>query len=274
VGGTTLAFPLNFIESGLILDAPSTRDDKGREMFAVGETSLPVLRLASLFHLPGNEASTKGLIISIGDRRSIVVVDEVLARQEIVIKQLDALTAQHPLLNGATLDAGGGVIPILNLPTLLKFSDRAHTGTGRPTARSTAKRPDQLRVLIVDDSLSVRKVQEKMLTELGCKVVTAYDGLNALEKLREQEFDFIFTDLEMPRLNGYELISDLRGNPAWAGLPVVVISSRGADKYITKAMNLGASTFLSKPFTQEQLQQVLTHYAKTSTTSTSLEPTA
>lgn len=263
VGGTKLAFPLNFIEAGLILDTPSTRDDKGREMFAVGETSLPVLRLASLFHLPGNEASTKGLIISIGDRRSIVVVDEVLARQEIVIKQLDALTAQHPLLNGATLDAEGGVIPILNLPTLVKLGDRAHTNTGRPPTRSTAKRPDQLRVLIVDDSLSVRKVQEKMLTELGCQVATAYDGLNALEKLREQEFDFIFTDLEMPRLNGYELISDLRGNPAWASLPVVVISSRGADKYITKAMNLGASTFLSKPFTQEQLQQVLTHYAKT-----------
>jgi chemosensory pili system protein ChpA (sensor histidine kinase/response regulator) len=114
----------------------------------------------------------------------------------------------------------------------------------------------------VDDSLSVRKVQERLLTEMGCKVATAADGLYALEKLREEEFDFIFTDLEMPRLNGYELISDLRGNPAWAAIPIVVISSRGADKYITKAMNLGASTFLSKPFTQAQLQQILTHYSK------------
>lgn len=266
VGGTTFAFPLNFIESGLILDTPSTRDENGRELYQVGETALPVLRLTQLFHLPGEEHSTKGIIVSIGDRRAIVVVDRVLARQEIVIKHLDTLTAQHHLLNGATLDAEGRVLPILNLPALLKFGERINTGDFRASARTVTKVSEQVRVLIVDDSLSVRKVQERMLTEIGCKVVSAFDGLNALEKLREQDFDFIFTDLEMPRLNGYELISDLRGNPAWANIPVVVISSRGADKYITKAMNLGASTFLSKPFTQEQLQQVLTHYAKTSAT--------
>ena len=261
-GGTTFAFPLNFIESGLILDEPSTRDENGREMYQVGESSLPVVRLSKILHLAGDETSAKGVIVAVGDRRVIVVVDRVLARQEIVIKQLDSLTAQHPLLNGATIDVEGRVIPILNLPMLLKLGERADTGEVRPQIRVADRRSDQLRVLIVDDSLSVRKVQERMLTELGCKVATASDGLYALEKLREQEFDLIFTDLEMPRLNGYELISDLRGNPAWASIPVVVISSRGADKYITKAMNLGASTFLSKPFTQEQLQQLLRHYSK------------
>jgi CheY-like chemotaxis protein len=95
-------------------------------------------------------------------------------------------------------------------------------------------------------------------------VTAATDGLVALEKLREATFDFVFTDLEMPRMNGYELISELRNHPTWQRLPVVVISSRSGDKHITKAMNLGASSFLSKPFTQEQLQQVLQHYAKTS----------
>ena len=134
-----------------------------------------MLRLSKLFHLPGDENSVKGIVVAVGDRRAIVVVDLVLARQEIVIKHLDALTAQHPLLNGVTLDPEGGVIPILNLPTLLKFSDRAHIGEGRPHIRSAAKRTEQLRVLIVDDSLSVRKVQERMLTELGCKVATASD---------------------------------------------------------------------------------------------------
>jgi chemosensory pili system protein ChpA (sensor histidine kinase/response regulator) len=113
----------------------------------------------------------------------------------------------------------------------------------------------------VDDSLSVRKVQERFLSGLGVETVPAVDGLDALEKLRTETVDLIFTDLEMPRLNGYELISEVRGNPAWAALPVVVISSRGADKYITKAMNLGATTFLSKPFTAEQLDQILRHYA-------------
>jgi len=215
-----------------------------------------------VLQLPGIPGTTNGIIVSVGDRRAIVVVDRVLARQEIVNKQLDSLTSRHPLLNGATLDAEGRVIPVLNLPMLLKFSERATLASSlRPPSNADAvATTDELRVLIVDDSLSVRKVQERFLTDLGCKVVAAVDGLNALEKLREEKFDLVFTDLEMPRLNGYELISELRGNPAWSALPVMVISSRGADKYITKAMNLGATTFLSKPFTAEQLEQVLRHY--------------
>ena len=233
----------------------------------------PVLRLSQLFGVPGNENSNKGLIASVGDRRAIVVVDVVLRRQEIVVKQLDSVMALHPLLNGATVDAEGRVIPILNLPMLLKLGVAGGNGewskrregevAGAPARRGVGSREAlSTRVLVVDDSLSVRKVQERYFKDLGCQVTLASDGLVALEKLREQDFDLIFTDLEMPRLNGYELISEVRGNPAWSRVPVVVISSRGADKYITKAMNLGASTFLSKPFTQEQLRQVLAHYAK------------
>jgi chemosensory pili system protein ChpA (sensor histidine kinase/response regulator) len=288
VGETTFAFPLNFIESGLILDAPTTHSENGREIFtrellgamnpepnapdneppAPSTECLPVLRLSKLFHLPGDENANKGLIVSVGERRTIVVVDLVLTRQEIVIKQLDSVMTLHPLLNGATLDPEGRVIPILNLPTLLKFGEN-HTEAANQKSEARSQKADlapgaaeSKRVLIVDDSLSVRKVQERFLTDLGCKVTTASDGLMALEKLREQDFDLIFTDLEMPRLNGYELITELHGNPAWASIPVVVISSRGADKYITKAMSLGATTFLAKPFTQQQLQQVLQHYSK------------
>ncbi len=285
LGDTTFAFPLNFIEYGVIMDGPTKRGADGRELYVLegsgaaaegadgSDTShfardtvtgveLPVVRLAHLLGLPGDASSNKGLIVGVGERRAVVVVDVVLARQEIVNKQLDSVMAMHPLLNGASLDAEGRVIPILNLPTLLKFAEQGVLGEGPVAARpERVKGEGQLRVLIVDDSLSVRKVQERQLADLGCKVTAAADGLHALERLREGVFDFVFTDLEMPRLNGYELISELRGNPAWAGLPIVVISSRGADKYITKAMNLGASTFLSKPFTQEQLQQVLLHFA-------------
>lgn len=304
LGEVTYAFPLNFIEYGVVLDADTlVRGEDGSETYVIqaaavpqAETadaataklldpnsdtshfardsvtgaSVPVLRLSRVLGVPGDLTSNKGLIVGAGERRAVLVVDAVLARQEIVIKQLDSVLAQHPLLNGATLDAEGRVIPILNLPTLLKFGEQTVTSEYRAPARpESAKRLDQLRVLIVDDSLSVRKVQERHLSDLGCKVTTASDGLYALEKMREQEFDFIFTDLEMPRLNGYELISELQGNPAWSSIPIVVVSSRGADKYITKAMNLGAATFLSKPFTQQQLQQVLGHYSKAANASRS-----
>ena len=261
-GGVTFAFPINFIESGLIIETDALEEKDGRSTCSVGEARLPVTRLSGLLGLPGESTSSNGLVISAGDRRAIVVVDRVLRRQEIVVKQLDSLFARHPLLNGATLDADGRVIPILNLPSLLKFSETAAGRRTRPEHRvETIEDHRLLRVLIADDSLSVRKVQERLLSDLGCEITAATDGLHALERLREGQFDFIFTDLEMPRVNGYELISEIRGNPAWASLPIVVVSSRGADKYITKAMNLGANSFLSKPFTQDQLQQVLRFYA-------------
>ena len=260
-GGITFAFPINFIESGLIIETSALQQEEGRITCAVGETRLPLSSLSELLGLPGAAHPLNGLVISAGDRRAIIAVDQVLRRQEVVVKQLDSVFARHPLLNGATLDAEGRVIPILNLPALLKFSEGAAGRHTRPERRVEAVEENrQLRVLIADDSLSVRKVQERLLADLGCQVTAASDGLHALEQLREGKFDFIFTDLEMPRINGYELISEVRGNPAWASLPVVVISSRGADKYITKAMNLGATSFLSKPFTQEQLEQVLNFY--------------
>jgi len=260
-GGVTFAFPINFIESGLIIETSALQQEDGRSVCAVGGANLPVASLSQLLALPGETNSSNGLIISAGDRRAIIAVDRVLRRQEIVVKKLDSIFARHPLLNGATLDAEGRVIPILNLPTLLKYSESAASRRASGSRRvESAENSRQLRVLIADDSLSVRKVQERLLADLGCHVTPASDGLQALEKLREGRFDFIFTDLEMPRINGYELISEVRGNPAWASLPVVVISSRGADKYITKAMNLGANSFLSKPFTQEQLEQVLRFY--------------
>jgi chemosensory pili system protein ChpA (sensor histidine kinase/response regulator) len=260
-GGVTFAFPINFIESGLIIETSALQQEDGHSTCAVGEGRLPVTSLSALLGLPGASSSTNGLIISAGDRRAVIAVDHVLRRQEIVVKQLDSVFSRHPLLNGATLDADGQVIPILNLPTLLKFSEGAASRrTGQERRIEAVEDNRQLRVLLADDSLSVRKVQERLLADLGCHVTAATDGLHALEKLREGKFDFIFTDLEMPRINGYELISEVRGNPAWASLPIVVISSRGADKYITKAMNLGATSFLSKPFTQDQLQQVLSFY--------------
>jgi len=107
--------------------------------------------------------------------------------------------------------------------------------------------------LVVDDSLSVRTVQERLLGDLGVEVMTATDGLDALEKIREREPDIIFTDLEMPRMNGYDLISTVRSNPAWTAIPMVLVTSRAAQKHLDKALELGCSGFLIKPFTKDHL---------------------
>jgi chemosensory pili system protein ChpA (sensor histidine kinase/response regulator) len=114
-------------------------------------------------------------------------------------------------------------------------------------------------VLFVDDSLSVRKVAEKALTELGAVVTLAIDGVDALGKLREKAFDLVFTDLEMPRMHGYELIRELRYLPAYKLLPVVVVSSRSSQKHQDQARSLGATDYITKPFTSDSLTRALQH---------------
>jgi len=117
------------------------------------------------------------------------------------------------------------------------------------------------RVLFVDDSLSVRKVAERMLRSLDVDVVLAVDGQDALEQLRAMAFSLVFTDLEMPRMHGYELIRELQLVPAYQAIPVVVISSRSGKKHIDQALAMGAREYLTKPFSPEILGATLARLA-------------
>jgi chemosensory pili system protein ChpA (sensor histidine kinase/response regulator) len=120
---------------------------------------------------------------------------------------------------------------------------------------SDADRP--LHVLFVDDSVSVRKVAERALKQLGVQVTLATDGVDALERLRGGQFDMVFTDLEMPRMHGYELIRELRFLPAYHTLPIVVVTSRSGKKHRDEAHAVGASDYLTKPFTSRSLATAL-----------------
>jgi chemosensory pili system protein ChpA (sensor histidine kinase/response regulator) len=115
------------------------------------------------------------------------------------------------------------------------------------------------RVLFVDDSLSVRKVAERTLVELGVDVTLAVDGVDALEKLRDGTFDLIFTDLEMPRMHGYELIREVRFMPRLKEIPMVVVSSRSGTRHQDQARSVGASDYLTKPFTTQMLKTAIEH---------------
>jgi CheY-like chemotaxis protein len=122
--------------------------------------------------------------------------------------------------------------------------------------------PGQRRVLFVDDSLSVRKVAERMLRSLGVDVITAVDGQDALDKLRAMAFSLVFTDLEMPRLHGYDLIREMQYLPTYAATPIVVISSRSGQKHIDQALAMGAREYITKPFSSEILNAVLARWTR------------
>ncbi len=132
-----------------------------------------------------------------------------------------------------------------------------------PAPSSPVARPvSQVRALVVDDSLSVRKVAERLLGGLGVKVTLAVDGMDGLSKLRDGQFDIIFTDLEMPRMHGYEFIREVRFVPAYKDLPIVVVSSRSGQKHQDQARQLGANDYIAKPFNAESLDAAVKKWAR------------
>lgn len=260
-GQQSYALPVNAVLGALMLHDTPTEIRDGRVHASYGGEMLPVIHLGTVLGPGEHEEADYGLAISNLDRKAILAVHQLLGRAELPMKSLDPVTACHPLFESATIDPMGIIVPVLSASAIM---DASETGV-RPnlkTARSIVVTVDRPRILVVDDSVSVRRVQQRMLESLGCEVVAATDGLHALESLRQHDFHMILTDLEMPRLNGFELIAEIRSNPVWASIPTIVISSRSADKYVAKAMNLGATSFLFKPFTEMQISSLLNHHLR------------
>ena len=191
-------------------------------------------------------------------------VDEIVGPEEVVVRGLPSILKKHPLFCGITLSGAGETVLLLDGQRLTEFYQSHHT-EDRPdrVAKSAANplenRKATKRALVVDDSLCVRKLLVKKLKEFGIVAVEAGDGIEGLEKLRHDTFDLVFTDLDMPRLGGLEMLFDIqRGN--YGDAPVVVISSRSEDEFRRKAIEHGAADFLTKPVNDNSLRKLLTDH--------------
>ena len=150
---------------------------------------------------------------------------------------------------GATILGDGRVIMILDPGTLV----RAHRGP-EPVA-PVAPQPveHQLTALVVDDSITMRRVTQRLLERRGAKVLSARDGLDAITVLQEHEVDIILLDIEMPRMDGYQFATHVRNDPKLKELPIVMITSRSGEKHRAKAIEIGVNDYLSKPYQESQL---------------------
>jgi chemosensory pili system protein ChpA (sensor histidine kinase/response regulator) len=169
-----------------------------------------------------------------------------------------------------TLLASGLVAMIYNpvaLATLYGESARAATlaalqspmQPAGPTAEEAAVQAAPL-VLVVDDSLTVRKITSRLLEREGYTVLTAKDGVDALEQMREQLPGVMLVDIEMPRMDGFDLTRNVRGDPRTQAIPIIIISSRTADKHRNQAVSLGVNAFLGKPYQESELLQHVAKY--------------
>ena len=192
------------------------------------------------------------LVLRSGANRVIVHVDKLMRNQEVVLKHVGPQIARIPGIAGATVLGNGEVVLILNPVQLALQADLSALQSGVRT-RVVSEQPPAPTVMVVDDSLTVRRLTGRLLTRAGYQLTTAKDGLDALQQLQDGVPDLMLLDLEMPRMDGFELLKRLRNESRTAGLPIIVITSRTADKHRDHALGLGANAFFGKPYQEDEL---------------------
>jgi chemosensory pili system protein ChpA (sensor histidine kinase/response regulator) len=208
------------------------------------------------------------VIVRSAQQRIAVQVDEVIGNQEVVVKHLGAQLSRLPGLAGMTLLPSGSPALIYNPVALAAlYGDRAGAATREAlaapvTVQAEAEvQPLAPLVLVVDDSLTVRRVTQRLLEREGYRVTVAKDGIDGLDKLGQERPAVLLSDIEMPRMDGFDLVRNLRNDPRLADLPVVMITSRIAQKHRDVAAGLGVQHYLGKPYPEEELLGLVARYA-------------
>ena len=281
----TQAFALSQgpVESVLNVEPEMLRETADGILLKIGEDHVPALSLTLLTAgctgtawQTGRDDAQRGrtaravagpgataVVLRGGEHRMALLVDRIEAQREAVVRPLGRLFAGHPFLNSATFAGDGQVIFVLDVGRL---ADLVGSELARAAAQSAARsaptedaaeEANDATVLWADDSISVRKLGGHFLAAEGWTAETAVDGRDALEKLRRGHYRVLVTDLEMPRMHGYELLGEIRSDPRLVTLPVIVCSSRSSEKHRRRAQEAGANGYLTKPFTQASLAAAL-----------------
>jgi chemosensory pili system protein ChpA (sensor histidine kinase/response regulator) len=197
--------------------------------------------------LPDADVPVPVILVNAGEHSTGLVVDELVGNREIVVKPVGPQISGLRGVAGATILGDGRIVIILDMGALVRSGWRASTGVAAPTEdRRTF-------ALVVDDSITVRRVTQRLLERNGMRVATAKDGVDALSVLQEHVPDIILLDIEMPRMDGYELAAQVRNDPRLSDIPIVMITSRVGEKHRARAIELGVNDYLGKPYQENQL---------------------
>jgi chemosensory pili system protein ChpA (sensor histidine kinase/response regulator) len=198
-----------------------------------------------------------------GQGTAAIHVDEMIGNQEVVVKNIGPQLARVPGISGATVLGTGEIVLIINPVQLaqradvLRYDPADDERFAAQRRMAAASVPARRLVMVVDDSLTVRKFTTRLLVREGFEVVTARDGLDALKMLSDRTPDVILLDIEMPRMDGFEFAKTIKGDAKTATIPVIMITSRTADKHRNRAAELGVERFLGKPYQEEELLRTL-----------------
>jgi chemosensory pili system protein ChpA (sensor histidine kinase/response regulator) len=270
LGEATYAIPMSSVQGVVRIDRDELRQRllAGNTRYAFGGEDFHFHDLSQLLGVPGgrnlDDTQLPLLMTRTGDQRAAIRVDAVIGSREVVVKSVGPQISSIPGIFGATIMGDGSVVMILDLAPLvrraaaLREDQGAEGGTILPDLmipEAQAEIRQQPLVMVVDDSITMRKVTTRVLERASLEVVTAKDGLDAVEKLQDRVPDLMLLDIEMPRMDGYELATYMRNDLRLREVPIIMITSRTGEKHRQRALELGVQRYLGKPYQEADLMQ-------------------
>jgi len=208
------------------------------------------------------------LLLKSGLQRAAIRVDEIIGNREVVVKTIGPQLSRLAGIAGATVLGNGQVVLILNPVQLVHREaavgvEVAHRAPVRQEPAFTVEsKSGAPLVMVVDDSLTVRKITSRMLAREGYEVATAKDGVDALQQLQDMKPDCILLDVEMPRMDGFEFARNVRADEGTKAIPIIMITSRTADKHRNHALEIGVNEYMGKPYQEDQLLALIRRYTQ------------
>ena len=254
IGETTFAVPIASVRGvGRISRADMEKEKEGAG-YAYGGEEYALHDLGLL--LGHGAAKAEGqlqmplLLIRSGDLRAAVCIDQVMGNREIVVKPVGPQVASLPGIFGATIMGDGSVVVILDIAPLVRRQFAAPRDMAPVLSTEARKVP---LVMVVDDSVTMRKVTGRVLERNNFEVGTAKDGIDALERMVDRVPDLMLLDIEMPRMDGYELATAMKADPRLRDVPIIMITSRTGEKHRQRALEIGVNRYLGKPYQENEL---------------------
>ncbi|MGB2789014.1 MAG: response regulator, partial [Dokdonella sp.] len=279
LGDSTYAVPMSSVQGvvRIALDDYNKRVGSGEPTYTYAGEDFTMYELSQLLGVAQgrivDETQLPLLMTRTGDQRAAVRIDSVVGSREIVVKSVGPQISSVPGIFGATIMGDGSVVMILDLAPLVRrvASLRASVAAGEapaPAAITPAPVQAEVRrktmIMVVDDSITMRKVTTRVLERADMDVVTAKDGLDAVEKLQDSIPDLMLLDIEMPRMDGYELATYMRNDSRLKGVPIIMVTSRTGEKHRQRALEIGVERYLGKPYQEADLLRQVQETLRTS----------
>ncbi|MDP7041328.1 MAG: response regulator [Gammaproteobacteria bacterium] len=259
-GGETFALPLPTVE-GVVRIARKEFEERMAEpnpTVVYGDRTYRMQHMGlylglSTARLDPDDDQVSLILVDAGENSTALISDEAADSREIVVKPIGSQLSTIRGLAGATILGDGRIVVILDAGALV----RSAVVEVAPEKPAKVEEDLPALALVVDDSITMRRVTQRLLERNGMRVITAKDGLEALEVLQDHIPEIIFLDVEMPRMDGYEFAGHVRNNPATADLPIIMVTSRAGEKHRARAIELGVNDYLGKPYQEHEMLEAM-----------------